>query len=454
MINFQIKELATYYDPFYTYSLFENQIDSIFLDSSKEDKLLSKYSFIGLNPYRKFSSKGRNVLIDNEEYKDVDPFEKLEKLLEEYKINFDNDIPFISGAVGYFAYDIGRIIEDMPDNSDEDFSIPDSIFIFFDNLIIFDLQNKKTYITAVGQIEDAEKSLSKIEMRLKDYKEENEKSEIKVETSNNKFFSNFNKEEYEKSISSLKDYIRNGDVYIANMTRRILCDNNEDSFKIYERLRRINKAPFSAYMNFKEFQIISSSPERFLSITDGLVQARPIKGTRPRGENPEEDEINKNELINSEKDKSELLMIVDLERNDLSKVCKPNSVKVTELFKLEEYETVFHLVATIEGELKENVSSVKCIKECFPGGSITGAPKIRAMEIIEELEKLKRNIYTGSIGYFDLRGNSDFNIVIRTIVKKDNKAYVGVGGGITWESIEEEEWFETIDKAKALMGVL
>jgi len=451
MIDFQIKELATYYDPFYTYSLFENQINSIFLDSSKKDKLLSKYSFIGLNPYKKFSSKGRNVLIDNEEYKDVDPFEKLEKLLEEYKINFDNDIPFISGAIGYFSYDIGRMIEDLPDNSEEDFSIPDSIFIFFDNLIIFDVQNKKTYITSAGQIEEAEKSISKIEMRLKDY---NEESEIKVETSNNKFFSNFNKAEYEKSISSLKDYIRNGDVYIANMTRRIWCDNNEDPFKIYGKLRKINKAPFSAYMNFKEFQIISSSPERFLSITDGLVQTRPIKGTRPRGKNLEEDERNKNELINSEKDKSELLMIVDLERNDLSKVCKVNTVKVTELFKLEEYETVFHLVATIEGKLKENVSSVKCIRECFPGGSITGAPKIRAMEIIEELEKLKRNIYTGSIGYFDLRGNSDFNIVIRTIVKKDNKAYVGVGGGITWESIEEAEWFETIDKAKALMGVL
>jgi len=454
MIDFQIKELATYYDPFYTYSLFENQIDSIFLDSSKEDKLLSKYSFIGLNPYRKFSSKGRNVLIDNEEYKDVDPFEKLEKLLEEYKINFDNNIPFVSGAIGYFSYDIGRIIEDLPDNSEEDFSIPDSIFVFFDNLIIFDVQKKKTYITAVGQNEEVGKSLSKIEIRLKDYKEENEKLEIKAENLNNTFFSNFNKEEYEKSISRLKDYIRNGDVYIANMTRRIWCDNNEEPFEIYGKLRKINKAPFSAYMNFKGFQIISSSPERFLSITDGLVQTRPIKGTRPRGKSPEEDERNKNELINSQKDKSELLMIVDLERNDLSKVCKPNSVKVTELFKLEEYETVFHLVATIEGELKENISSIKCIRECFPGGSITGAPKIRAMEIIEELEKLKRNIYTGAIGYFDLRGNSDFNIVIRTIVKKDDKAYVGVGGGITWESIEEEEWFETIDKAKALMGVL
>jgi para-aminobenzoate synthetase component 1 len=238
------------------------------------------------------------------------------------------------------------------------------------------------------------------------------------------------------------------------MTRRIWCNNDEDSLEIYEKLRNSNKAPFSAYMNFKDFQVISSSPERFLSIIDGVVQTRPIKGTRPRGNNYKEDEKNKNELMNSEKDKSELLMIVDLERNDLSKVCMPNSIKVTELFKLEEYETVFHLVATIEGKLKENVSSVRCIKECFPGGSITGAPKIRAMEIIEELEKLKRNIYTGSIGYFDLRGNSDFNIVIRTIVKKDNKAYLGAGGGITWESIETDEWFETIDKAKSLMGVL
>jgi para-aminobenzoate synthetase component 1 len=451
MTNFSIKELDTYYDPFYTYNLFKDNIDSIFLDSSKEDKVLSKYSFIGINPYKKFISKGRKVLIDNEVYKDVDPFEELEKLINTYKLDIQSDIPFVSGAIGYFSYDIGRILENLPDSSSEDFSIPDSMFIFFDNLIIFDLHKRKTYITALGQLEEATNSILGIEKVFEDYKEG---KKIGVVSSTNTFFSNFDKDEYEKSISLLKNYIRSGDVYIANMTRRIWCDNNEDSFKIYEKLRNCNKAPFSAYMNFKDFQIISSSPERFLSIIDGLVQTRPIKGTRPRGKNHKEDEKNKNELLNSEKDKSELLMIVDLERNDLSKVCKPKSVKVTELFKLEEYETVFHLVATIEGKLKENVSSVKCIRECFPGGSITGAPKIRAMEIIEELEKLKRNIYTGSIGYFDLRGNSDFNIVIRTIVKKDNKAYLGVGGGITWESIEEEEWFETIDKAKALMGVL
>lgn len=454
MIDFRIKELNTYYDPFYTYNLFKDDIDSIFLDSSKEDKLLSKYSFIGLNPYKKFTSKGRQVLIGKDKYDNVDPFEKLEEIMEEYKLNIKNDIPFISGAIGYFSYDIGRVLEELPDNSDEDFSIPDSIFVFFDNLIIFDLHNKKTYITAAGQIQESTVGISNIEKYLENYIEDIRDKKIELVESKNTFISNFDKEEYEKAVAKLKDYIRSGDVYIANMTRRICCSSDEDSYKIYQKLRNTNKAPFSAYMNFQDFQIISSSPERFLSITDGLVQTRPIKGTRRRGKNKEEDEKNKNELLNSEKDKSELLMIVDLERNDLSKVCKPNSVKVTELFKLEKYETVFHLVSTIEGKLKEDVSAVKCIRECFPGGSITGAPKIRAMEIIEELEKLKRNIYTGSIGYFDLRGNSDFNIVIRTIVKKDNKAYLGVGGGITWESVEEDEWFETIDKAKALMGVL
>lgn len=434
MIDFKIKELNTYYDPFYTYDLFKDSKDSIFLDSSKEDKLLSKYSFIGLNPYKKFISKGRKVAIDSEEYNDVDPFEKLDKIIESYKISINSKLPFVSGAIGYFSYDIGRVLEDLPDESKEDFSIPDSIFIFFDNLIIFDLQNKKTYITSVGQLEESKNSILNIEKCLKNYIEG---LPVNLEKTNNKFFSNFDKEEYKKAIASLKEYIRSGDVYIANMTRRIWCNNNEKPYEIYRKLRNTNKAPFSAYMNFEDFQIISSSPERFLSIIDGKVQTRPIKGTRPRGKDYEEDERNRNELMASEKDKSELLMIVDLERNDLSKVCKPKSVKVTELFKLEEYETVFHLVATIEGRLRENVSSVKCIRECFPGGSITGAPKIRAMEIIEELEKLKRNIYTGSIGYFDLRGNSDFNIVIRTVIKKGNKAYLGVGGGITWESMKK-----------------
>lgn len=446
-LNFKIKELKNNLNPFYVYKIFKDEKNTAFLDSSKEDKNLSKFSFIGLNPFLNFTYKDNIVYVNEKEIKEKDPFIALDNLINKYKINYESDIPFISGAIGYFSYDIGRKLEVLPKTAKKEIEIPDAIFNFYNNLIIFDIQNKKTYISSLGIGEEIED----IEEKLKNYKED---LEVKVTESNNKFTSNFEKENYEKAILRLKEYIRNGDVYIANMTRQIWCYNKEESFSIYEKLRSINKAPFSAYMNFNDFQVISSSPERFLYVKDKMVHTRPIKGTRPRGKNFLEDRENRKALENSEKDKAELLMIVDLERNDLSKVCKPNSVKVTELFKIEEYATVFHLVSTIEGELEEGVSAVKCIRECFPGGSITGAPKIRAMEIIEELEGLRRNLYTGSIGYFDLRGNCDFNIVIRTIIKKDNKAYFGVGGGITYDSKEEDEWFETIDKGKALMRVL
>lgn len=446
-INFKIKELKNNLNPFYVYKIFKDEKNTVFLDSSKEDKNLSKFSFIGLNPFLNFTYKDNISYVNGKAIEEKDPFIALDNLINKYKINYESDIPFVSGAIGYFSYDIGRKLEILPKTAKKEIEIPDAIFNFYNNLIIFDIQNKKTYISSLGMGEEIED----IEEKLKNYKEI---SEPNITESSNNFTSNFEKESYEKAILSLKEYIRNGDVYIANMTRQIWCYNKEESFSIYEKLRSINKAPFSAYMNFNDFQVISSSPERFLYVKDKMVHTRPIKGTRPRGKNPLEDMENRKALENSEKDKAELLMIVDLERNDLSKVCKPNSVKVTELFKIEEYATVFHLVSTIEGELEEGVSAVKCIRECFPGGSITGAPKIRAMEIIEELEGLRRNLYTGSIGYFDLRGNCDFNIVIRTIIKKDNKAYFGVGGGITYDSKEEDEWFETIDKGKALMRVL
>ncbi|NKF08615.1 aminodeoxychorismate synthase component I [Clostridium gasigenes] len=446
-MNFTIKEINTRLNPLEVYNIFKEEKDTIFLDSSKEDKRLSKYSFIGVNPFLNFYSMGNKSYINNEAV-NGDPFNVLEELIKKYKVKIESELPLVSGCMGYIGYDTGRILENLPDISGEDFQIPDMKFVFYNNIIIFDIINNKVFITDLG-IENSR--IKDIEGRILDGINLIEE-EVKI--SNNKFYSNFTKEEYKKAVKDLKDYIVSGDVYIANMTQRFYCNNNEDSFEIYKKLRTINEAPFSAFMNFEDFQIISSSPERFIQVKEGYVTTRPIKGTRPRGHNEETDNKNKEELLNSEKDKAELLMIVDLERNDLSKVCNPHSVKVTEIFTLEEYATVFHLVSTIEGILKRDVSAVKCIKECFPGGSITGTPKIRAMEIIEELEMLKRNIYTGSIGYFDFRGNADFNIVIRTIVKKDNRAYFGVGGGITYDSIEEDEYNETLDKAKALMRVL
>ena len=442
------REFNSKLNAFEVYNLFKDERDTILLDSSKEDKNLSKYSFIGINPFLKFEVNNEKGYI-NDNIVEGDPFNILENLILKYKNDIQDELPLLSGCMGYISYDAGRLLEELPNTSKEDFNAPDIRFIFYKNIIIFDLINDKKYITDLdGNIENIESILKKISNG------EKINEEIVPETSENIFYSNFIKEDYKKAVTRLKEYIVSGDVYIANMTQRFWCYNGDDSFDIYKKLRSINKAPFSAYLNFEDFQIISSSPERFIQVFNNKAHTRPIKGTRPRGNNAEEDERNKLELINSEKDKAELLMVVDLERNDFSKVCKPHTVKVNENFKLEEYSTVFHLVSTVEGQLKEDFSSVRCIKECFPGGSITGTPKIRSMEIIEELEGVKRNIYTGSIGYFDFRGNCDFNIVIRTIVKKDNKAFFGVGGGITYDSIEEDEYNETLDKARALMRVL
>lgn len=456
-LNFKIKEIKTNLNCHEIYTLFKNDVDTIVLDSSKEDSVYSNYSFIGINPFKKFKSYGNIINIEDYISKNSvtikgNPFDELEELVKEYLFESSLDIPLLSGAIGYFSYDAGRSLEKLPETAVNDLKLPDSYFLFYDNIIIFDLKQNKVYITALGVKENSNCSIERIENLIRSL--EKPKFNLKFRTIEKEFFSNFTREGYIEGVKKVKDYILQGHVYITNFTQRMWCYCEEEGFDIYSKLREINKAPFSCYLNLDEFQVISSSPERFLKVENGMVETRPIKGTRPRGKNKKEDENNKLELINSEKDKAELLMVVDLERNDLSKVCKPHSVKVTELFKLEEYATVFHLVSTVIGELKDYNSSVKCIKKCFPGGSITGTPKIRTMEIIEELEGVRRGLYTGAIGYFDFRGGCDFNIVIRTIVKKDNKAYFGVGGGITIESDESMEYEESLDKAKALMKVL
>ena len=458
-LNFKIKEIKTDVNSLNIYEVFKDKKETIFLDSSKEESKFSKYSFIGVNPFIKFTSYKNNITILN--YKDKtesiikgDAFLELEKLTSKYKINYPSKIPLVSGTLGYFSYDIGRTLENILDTAIDDIKVPDAYFLFYDNIMIFDLEEKRTYVTALGILDSPDNSIENIEGLIKEKaKLENEYFNIDVE-SKNIFYSNFEENSYIDGVKKVKDYILSGDVYITNFTQRMWCYSNEDSFKIYSKLRQINRAPFSAFLNLDDFEIISSSPERFLNVIDKIVTTRPIKGTRPRGKDKVEDEKNKLELLNSEKDKAELLMVVDLERNDLSKVCEKNTVKVTELFTLETYATVFHLVSEITGKLKEDITSIKCMRECFPGGSITGTPKIRSMEVIEEVEGVRRNIYTGSIGYFDFRGNSDFNIIIRTILKKDNKAYFGVGGGITIESEERAEYEESLDKAKALMRVL
>jgi len=449
-MDFLIEEIKSDFDAFDIYSIFKDDKTVTLLDSGKGAEDLGRFSFIGLNPFSTFKYEN-NICTLNEKEFEGEPFEELKKMIDRYRIENDTYLPYVAGAMGYFSYDMARIIEEIPATAAEEVKIPGCYFYFYDNAIIVDNLKKKTYITSLGILKPKKDSIAELKDKICNgnkihYSEVNE---IGTE-----FKSNFTKDEYMETVERVRNYIRSGDVYITNLTQRFCCETKKDSYDVYRDLRKINPAPFAALMNAEDFSIVSSSPERFLKIRDRNVETRPIKGTRPRGKDEAEDLKNRQELLDSEKDKSELLMIVDLERNDLSKVCKPHTVKVTELFEMEEYSTVFHLVSNVIGELKDGYSAVDCIKACFPGGSITGAPKVRSMEVIEELERIRRNIYTGCIGYLGFEGNADLNIIIRTILMNDGKAYMGVGGGITWESEKEAEYDETIDKARALMRVL
>lgn len=449
-MDIMIKELHTALDAFDLYSVFRHDKNVIFLDSAMNLNNLGKYSFIGINPFIVLKGRYDKCFINGREYR-CGVFDKLSELLAKHSTKNDTGIPFTAGCIGYFSYDLGIENESVIVNSKEDLFLPHYYFVFYDNLIIIDMESGKKYVSACGMLENHNKSIERIEYKISAYKkekyEESEKNSPDVK-------SNFTRAEYINAVANVKEYIRSGDIYIANLTQRLTAKTRKDSYEIYRDLRKINPAPFAALMRLDGFDVISSSPERFLKIDGRFVETRPIKGTRPRSKNPLEDARNRYALLNSEKDREELLMIVDLERNDLSKVCKPHSVKVTELFKLEEYSSVFHLVSTVVGELRDNIDAVQCFRACFPGGSITGTPKIRAMEIIDELEKLKRSLYTGCIGYFSFDGNADFNIIIRTIIKKGSSVYIGVGGGITWHSDEEAEYQETLDKAATLVKVI
>ncbi len=256
------------------------------------------------------------------------------------------------------------------------------------------------------------------------------------------------------AVQRMIQYIIEGDIYIANMTQQLQIASDMHPYEMFQGLRRSNPSPFGGYFNYGDFQVVSASPERFLQMRSRRVQTRPIKGTRKRGSTPKEDAALRRELELSGKDKSELLMIVDLERNDLNRVCIPGSVRVTELFTVEAYATVFHLISNIVGELRPELTVMDLLEAVFPGGSITGAPKLRAMELIDELEHSRRNLYTGSMGYLSLDGDCDFNIVIRTALYRNGIYHLGAGGGITYESELEFEYEETIQKARALLYVL
>ena len=474
------------------FELIKDRPYSFFLDSGMDHRKLGRYSFLGSNPFLIVKSQGSDITFvsgDEQEIQHGNPFGALTRALKMYKLDpGPATVPFLGGAVGYFSYDLCNFIEQLPSTAINDLAIPESYFAFYDTIIAFDYLEGRAYIVATGfpELEEGRR-LKQARMRLEEMKDwlhsalpskrsegspltrretltptlslqgkekgegENQPAE---EEGEGLLKSNFTRDEYIKAVSKIREYIAAGDVFQVNVSQRFETNLTVPPYELYRRLRQINPAPFAAYLNFGEVTVVSASPERFLRLRGDMVETRPIKGTRPRGQGQAEDEALAQELVHSAKDRAENVMIVDLERNDLGRVCRYGTVKVTELAILESFPTVFHLTSTVVGRLRSDKGVADLLRATFPGGSITGAPKVRAMEIIDELEPTKRSVYTGSIGYLSFGGDLDLNIVIRTFLVKEGKAYFQVGGGIIYDSDPEAEYQETLDKAKALIQAL
>lgn len=462
MSNYPFVKEISYRDPLNLFSLFSENSWSAFLDSSSVCSKNSRYSFIAIEPFLKITSKNSLLCVNGETFKG-EPFAFLQNMMRRYSIKAYEDLPpFQGGALGFFSYDMCRHLESLPFPEKDDMCFPDMAIGFYDLLISFDCWKKKAWIISSGLTRDNP-------LMREDYAEERcnqlfksiSKSPLSDETegricSSKEIQSNFDEMGYMDAVKRVIDYIYSGDVFEVNISQRFtsFLPKETSAFQLYRRLRKINPAPFSAYLDMGDATIVSSSPERFLKLSSGYVETRPIKGTRPRGKTEVEDEILSRELLSSEKDRAENVMIVDLMRNDLSKVCSYSSVKVLGLCELESYATVHQLVSTVRGKLKENFDAIDLLKATFPGGSISGAPKVRAMEIIAEIETNRRGPYCGCIGYIGFNGAMDTSITIRTYAIKNNVITFQAGGAIVADSDPLEEYRESMSKAWALHKTL
>ncbi len=446
---------------------------AFFLDSGLSSNGLGAYSFFGFNPFLILRAKSSSVTLAGSESThpkchplgDTLPLTALQSLLNRYrtakpKCHLIGDtspapvLPFTGGAVGFFSYELCTQLDKLPRSRPDDLpEIPDCEFAFYDAFFAHEHATARTWLVANPHGSTPAATLL---ARLRATIPPSVAGIVSAPSVPVSFppTANFDYASYAAAIARIKAYIASGDVYQVNLTQRFSTPLPCAPYALYERLRDRSPAPFASFLNFGPVQIVSSSPERFLTLRDRHVETRPIKGTRPRAADPAADCALAAELLASEKDRAELLMIVDLERNDLGRVCDFGSVRVEDLWRLESHPTVHHLVATVSGNLRPGLDIIDCLRATFPGGSITGAPKIRSMEIIDELEPHRRHVYTGAIGYINFDGDSDLNIAIRTITCVNNHAYYHVGGGIVWDSDPASEYQETLDKGRAMHSAL
>ena len=455
MAYYILKSYKLKLEPFEVFRALSVLRNCFFLDSSlNSNYYLGRYSFLGAEPFF-ILKKDKGT-----------PFMELRQMLNKYKISLSNtDIPFLGGAVGYCAYDPALLLADKIKNENPPYAkVPDYLFGFYNTIIIIDHLKRLLFIFSAGFPETnyrtsralAEANFKKIYNLLSHFKKQQhlQKKDTGSRRISAQLESNFTKDNYIKAVKKAKDYIKKGDIYQVNLSQGFHAKTHFTALEIYQRLRKISPAYFNAYFDAGAHQILSSSPEGFLRLEGDIVVTRPMKGTRPRSPIRSRDRKFRKDLLGSLKDKAELLMIVDLERNDLGRVCNYNSITVPKLRQLEEYNTVFQTTATVKGRLHKDKDRIDLLRACLPGGSITGCPKIRAMEIIQELEPTQRSIYTGSLGYLSFCGNMDLNILIRTILKKGKDISFGVGGRIVADSQPEAEYRETLVKAKGMMEAI
>lgn len=443
-----------------------NRKPSFLLESVVGGEKWGRYSFIGIDPAIIIKSKGRSISLlgrTSAQIDDVNPFEFLKSFFNNFKAYIEPDLPrFFGGMVGYISYDTVKLFEKVPEYEKPAINMPDIFLMIPECLLIFDNLKqsiKIVYNAFVDEPEIYEKAQHKIEeiiKELKNHKDERFRTYLYVPDKHTKeplcgFVSNFKKEDFIEAVKKARDYVLSGDVVQVVISQRFEATASSHPFDIYRALRIINPSPYMFYIDTEEGTLVGSSPEILVRVEDDKITVRPIAGTRRRGKTEEEDLALERELLSDEKEKAEHIMLVDLGRNDVGRVAEIGSVSVTEFMTVERYSHVMHIVSNVEGKMRKGVDIFDVFMSCFPAGTVTGAPKVRAMQIIEELEPTRRGPYAGAIGYFGFSGNMDMCIGIRMLIIKDKKVYVQAGAGIVADSIPENEYNETVNKAAAML---
>ena len=434
---------------------FESMLDlpwAAYLDSGPQRTALARYDVLAADPYLTITTRGTTTEIRSRgglQYSDRDPLTLVAEALGP-PVEGLAELPFVGGAIGYFGYDLARRIERLPSLARADIAAPDMAIAIHDWAVVVDHEQRRAWLVAQGRDPKTFAEWDALRARL----DGGQRPKLRPFRVLSDIESNLDEDAYARAFERVQGHIARGDCYQVNLTQRFSTQADGDAWGAYTNLRRISPAPFAAYLSHPGAKILSSSPERFLRLSEGHAETRPIKGTRARSLDGRLDRALAAELALSEKDRAENVMIVDLLRNDLGKVCVAGSIEATRLFEVESFANVHHLVSTVEGRLRPDRHAVDLLRACFPGGSITGAPKLKAMEIIEALEPQRRNVYCGAIGYIGFDGRMDTNIAIRTLLQSGSTVYAWAGGGIVADSVLESEYQESFDKAAGLLAVL